>query len=219
MGMNKKLKIKGFLFLLVILIFIVYGLIYVDRVVQPTLAELGETAARGMITELTSEAIKSAFNSEEEIEHVLDIRTDESGKVTMVSTNGIAITRMASFLGGQMQEKMKMLEPMKVKIPLGAIFASPVLSETGPSVKVKVEPMGVAKVTAKTVFEEKGINQTKYKVYVQVGTTARVLAPFSKNEISVNNAYLIAEVVIVGDVPESYIITPKDGMLDALSID
>lgn len=218
MALNKKLRIRGFIFLLGLVIFLGYSLVYMARVVQPALREIGEVAARGIITELTAEAIKATFKGEKEIEDVLDIQKDSSGRVTMVSTKGVAISRMGSTLGEQMQQKMLALEPKRVKIPLGSIFANTLLSQTGPNVKIKVEPLGVAKVAVKTDFEEKGINQTKYKIIVEVGSRVRVLAPFTKSEIKVNNAYLIAEVVIVGEVPGTYVITTRDDMLDAISI-
>ncbi|MGI6752393.1 MAG: sporulation protein YunB [Anaerovoracaceae bacterium] len=219
MGSKRRLKIRGFIFLIGILIFIGYGIIYTTRVIQPALKEIGQVAARGIITELTAEAVKTTFIGEKEIEDILEIRKDDSGKITMVSTNGVAISKMGSALGESMQQKMLALEPKRIKIPLGSIFASALFSQTGPDIKIKVEPLGVAKVTVATRFEERGINQTKYKVLVKVGSDVRVLAPFSKSEIKVNNEYLIAEVVIVGDVPGTYVITTKEDLLDAISLD
>ena len=60
-----------------------------------------------------------------------------------------------------------------------------------------------------------GINQTKYKVYLQMDSQARVLAPFSINNIEVQNTILVAEAIIVGEVPEAYINVPGGSALDA----
>ena len=45
----------------------------------------------------------------------------------------------------------------------------------------------------------------------------KILAPFSKENFQVGNEYLLAEIIIVGDVPESYVIVPKDEVLDAIN--
>ena len=54
-----------------------------------------------------------------------------------------------------------------------------------------------------------GINQTKYKVFLQMDSQARVLAPFTINNIEVQNTILVAEAIIVGEVPSSYINVPQ----------
>ena len=59
-----------------------------------------------------------------------------------------------------------------------------------------------------------GINQTKYKIYIELECRVKVLAPFSSNMFDVNNTVLVAETVILGDVPNSYVQVPKEDILD-----
>jgi hypothetical protein len=48
---------------------------------------------------------------------------------------------------------------------------------------------------------------------------ARVLAPFSINNIDVQNTILVAEAVIVGEVPNSYINVPQGSNVTDPAID
>ena len=43
----------------------------------------------------------------------------------------------------------------------------------------------------------------------------RVLAPFTNKTAEINRSYQIAEAVIVGRVPDSYVVVPQESILDA----
>ena len=43
-----------------------------------------------------------------------------------------------------------------------------------------------------------------------------MLAPFTDSEITVTNTVLVAETVILGQVPDSYVVVPEESILDAM---
>ena len=88
------------------------------------------------------------------------------------------------------------------------------LWEHGPKVDVKVIPLSVSGIDFKTEFEAKGINQTKYKVYIILKSQVKVLAPLSAATFDMSSTVLIAEAVILGGVPKSYVQVPKEDILD-----
>ena len=53
-------------------------------------------------------------------------------------------------------------------------------------------------------FSQSGINQTLHRIYLNVNCTVTILTPFDTLEQSITNQVLIAEAVIVGDVPSTY---------------
>ena len=53
-------------------------------------------------------------------------------------------------------------------------------------------------------FSQSGINQTLHRIYLNVSCTVTILTPFDTIEQSITNQVLIAEAVIVGDVPSTY---------------
>ena len=69
----------------------------------------------------------------------------------------------------------------------------------------------------KRIFESQGINQTKYRIYITVESSIRVLRPFSSGDLKVRNKDLVAETVIVGEVPDSYVNVPENEILDAVN--
>ena len=124
---------------------------------------------------------------------------------------------MISDFGIMLQDRYEAVEPKKVKIPVGALTGSKFLSMTGLGVNIRILPLSVSSCSYESAFETQGINQTRYKIFLTVESTVRVLQPFSSKSIEVNNRILLAEMVIVGDVPESYVNVPKDEILDAIN--
>jgi sporulation protein YunB len=118
----------------------------------------------------------------------------------------------------EIQAQFRTIEPRKVTVPVGSIVGSQIMSQFGPSLDLKVIPIGMSRASYKTEFESTGINQTKYKVYLEMDSQARVLSPFSMKNIEVKNTILIAEAIIVGEVPDSYIFVPEDSLIDGADI-
>ena len=86
----------------------------------------------------------------------------------------------------------------------GNFTGNSLLAGCGPNVKVKVIPIGTVTTDFKTEFVSAGINQTRHRVYLTVYCTMYVAAPLVGNEIIVNNGVVVAETVLIGDVPEFY---------------
>ena len=57
-------------------------------------------------------------------------------------------------------------------------------------------------------FKQAGINQTIHRIYVKVDTKVQVIIPFSNKFVEIGSEVPIAETIIVGDVPDTYIYVP-----------
>ena len=83
-------------------------------------------------------------------------------------------------------------------------------------ITVKVQPLSLTKFQYETEFETEGINQTRYYVYCTVTSQVHILAPFTDKTAEINRRVLIAEAIIVGKVPDSYVVVPEGSILDAV---
>lgn len=77
------------------------------------------------------------------------------------------------------------------------------MSYWGPSITVKMEPIGRVVVTYESLFESAGINQTRHKILVNVKTNLKIILPLQSKEVEVVNQIPISDTVIVGEVPNS----------------
>ena len=74
----------------------------------------------------------------------------------------------------------------------------------GPNVNIKMEVIGNLETDLKPEFKASGINQTLHRIYLEIKCNVIILTPFQTIEEPVINQVLLAEGVIVGEVPNSY---------------
>ncbi len=182
-------------------------------VLGPAISSAAELQVRNMITKSINQAVAEEMLSGEISGQLIQVQTGADG---MIQADTIAMNRMAASLTGRIQERITSLGEESIAIPFGSVFGSQLLSQIGPKLKLKVVPIGAAEVGFKTEFESSGINQTRHRIYLEVSSTARILAPFSLAKIQTSDVILVAETVIVGDVPQSYVFVPENDILDGL---
>ena len=78
------------------------------------------------------------------------------------------------------------------------------LSGRGPGVKIRISSIGNIETDLESEFTSQGINQTLHRIYVDVSCNVKVLTPFKDIERNITNRVLLAENVIVGNIPDTY---------------
>lgn len=201
---------------LAVLIFILlYMLYFWNFRISPNLEAVSAIKTKAIVNRIVNETINEKFCDETTARSLLITETDEEGNIEMVQSNTAAINNLISELLVELQNRYKNGEAgTNIEVPVGSIIGSKILSQSGPSVELTIIPVAVSKIDFITEFETQGINQTKYKVYVVLNTEARVLAPFSMHHIEVESTILVAEAIILGKVPDSFVQVPQDDILD-----
>lgn len=206
---------KWFICLVLLLVLAVYSIVFTEKIIKPNVAAIAEVKVKAMITQIVNNAVHEQFVSDGQIRELLTIKTDQEGNISYVESNTVAMNNLATRLTQALQSHYNWDEAVNLDVPVGSIIGSQILSQIGPYINLKVLPIGMSRVNFKTEFESMGINQTKYKVFLEMDSQARVLVPFSMNNINVQNTILVAEAIIVGEVPQSYINVPKESVMDA----
>ncbi|MDD4564260.1 MAG: sporulation protein YunB [Eubacteriales bacterium] len=206
---------KWFILLVLLIVLAVYSVIYTEKIIKPNVAAIAEVRVKAMITNVVNDAVYDQFESDAAFSELLTIKTDQEGNISYVEANTVAMNSLVTNLTKMVQQQYRQMDPSDLSVPVGSVIGSQILSQFGPYIHLKILPIGTSKFNYKTEFEGMGINQTKYKVFLVVDSQARVLAPFSINNINVGNTILIAEAIIVGQVPDAYISVPPGSAMDA----
>ena len=206
---------KWFICLVLLMVLAFYSVIFTEKIIKPNVAAIAEVKVKAMITQIVNDAVHEQFLTDAAVNELLTIKTDQEGNITYVESNTTAMNNLAVELSQSVQNRYKWEDAVLLKVPVGSIVGSQILSQIGPDINLKVLPIGMSRVNFQTEFESMGINQTKYKVFLLLDSQARVLAPFSINNIEVQNTILVAEAIIVGEVPDSYINVPPGSAMDA----
>lgn len=205
---------KRYLFYILAVVLVVVATCYWQMQIAPTIDDIAKIKANSMINQLANEALNEQFSKKRDATSLLTIITNNEGNIELVQANTNAINQLVTSLLKEMQKRYSAMEEQEVMVPLGSLLGNKILSETRPYITLKVLPISVSGMDFRTEFETQGINQTKYKVYAVFTSKTKVMAPLSKNIFEVSSSVLIAEAIILGKVPNSYVMVPKEDILD-----
>lgn len=134
--------------------------------------------------------------------NIVSIEEDENNKV--LKTDVVIINKIASDIALEAEKQFRELEKETIKIPIGALTGNKFLAGSGPNVNIKIIPTGSILTEIKNEFESQGINQTVYRIYLELTCKVSIVTQYKTIEDNIVNQVLLVETVIVGDVPESY---------------
>lgn len=201
----KKINIKKKLIIFLIIIGIIVIIFEIFTImIEPSLIAMCEIRANSIGVTVSSKAVKQVM---EEVGYDIDLvnlEKDSQGNIIALKANVIEMNYIASLIGSRTQQMYNELSETFVQIPIGNFTGNALLASRGPRIKVKIMPVGTVGSDFKTEFVSSGINQTRHRVYLQVVSSMRVIAPFSTKTIKVVNNVNVAETVLVGNVPNSY---------------
>lgn len=190
--------------------------IYVDTSLRPTITVLAETKALELANRSINKAVGEIVKDKISYSDLMNTRLDSDGKITMIQANTIMMNKIASDVALQIQDELKQVKTTTSYIPIGTALGSPILAKYGPQLKVSIEPIGTVSVDFKTNFESSGINQSRHSIYLQAKTQVKVVIPLTTTTKEVKAQIPICETIIVGDVPNSYVNIPDNGVINTI---
>ncbi len=182
--------------------------------IGPNIDAVSRLKAEGIVGQIISETVQEEFSDKNYEDTLFKVIRGSNGKIQTVQANTPVINQLVSGLTAALQKKYDDMEPSEVRLGYGTLMGSKLLSQTDMGMNIRILPMAVTSCDFETAFESQGINQTKYKVYVDLKSSVRILEPFSAESIEIKSKMLICEVVILGEVPDSYVNVPKEDILD-----
>jgi sporulation protein YunB len=135
---------------------------------------------------------------------MFSIEKDADGNVSMIQMNMYRVNIIISDIAYYIQEQMKKPENCSVSIPMGNVLGIDLFSGYGPNIKMKVVLLGTVETDLRSEFIAKGINQTLHRVYLQIDCPVQILSSYKTMEENISNQFLLAENVIVGQIPSTY---------------
>lgn len=135
---------------------------------------------------------------------MFSVEKDEEGRVSLIQMNMYRVNIIISDIAYYIQEQMKKPENNTISIPLGNFLGNDIFSGYGPNVKMKIVLLGTVETDLRSEFIEKGINQTLHRVYLQIDCKVQILSSYKKMQETISNQFLLAENVILGEIPSTY---------------
>ena len=187
------------IFIVLIITFITFYNTF--RSINPIFEELSLEKARDIGTKIINESANEVL---ERIDYGSIVSIDNVNNSNVLKTDVKVINKIATEIALEVEKRIKELEKEEIYIPLGSLSGIKYFVGTGPNINVKIIPTGNIKTQIKNEFEAKGINQTIYRIYLELTCNMNIVTGYKTINDSIQNQVLIVETVVVGDVPNAY---------------
>ena len=196
---------------LFIICLIALGCLYivVDRILREPFYDIAQVRAVQLATEAVNRTIRQEV-SEENLQYkdFVAIEKDGQGHVTLIQANTVKVNQVATETTLAVQKALEEMKIHSFDIPLGLVLQTPFLADYGPRINVHVYPVGTVRVKIIDNFESAGINQTRHSIYLSFDTNVRIVIPTKSGDALVATQVPLAETIIVGTVPTTYVSLP-----------
>ncbi|OAA94579.1 sporulation protein YunB [Clostridium coskatii] len=198
-------KMKIILIISVITISTVMCLYFVNSRITPAIITASDVEIRAVVTQTINSVIMQEYSKQFTYKDIIQVEKDKEDNIVMVRADTLKMNKIACDVALESQNKLRNVGKVGLKIPMGYIMKNNLLAFFGPSITIRMQPIGYIETKYLSSFESAGINQARHKISVQVKTNMRVMIPFGSKDIQVKNEVPISETIIVGKVPETAI--------------
>ena len=196
-------RISAIFVSIAIILIAAFLFVKLDNAVRPSAQMQAETLSKHTAYEIITDTISQyAVENDCSYSKFSTVVYDEYGNVSSVEALVGNINLIQSELAGQINENLCNSENTTAEIPFGNISGLYLLAGKGPDIKVEICPVGTADVKLKSTFDSAGINQSRHRISAEIQAEMTASFPLYSFNTKVNFEYLIAETIIVGDVPE-----------------
>ena len=168
-------------------------------------AQIAASDASDIVTVQINNAISEIMSEGDYAgDYFVSFVTNDSGDITGVSSNMARINALSSKILDRVVGATEG-RTITVSIPLGNLTGISLLMGRGPGVPVKIIVLTSSKVEFKNSVFTAGINQTNQQISLEVIVDVDILIPWETVSTQVTTEILIADNVVVGRVPETYL--------------
>lgn len=132
------------------------------------------------------------------------LEKNAAGEITAVTTDVAALNALAGDIVHEVANATTDHD-IDVSIPLGSLTGSALLLSRGPHIKVRVQVLSSTFSGFNTDIVSIGINQTRHQITLQLREELTLLMPWRAIDTEVITDIPVAETIIVGQVPQSYL--------------
>lgn len=170
--------------------------------------DLAETQVKNSTSDLINNAISQQIaDGTIQYDRIVFFEKDLNGRITALKTNIGEINHLKTDVLKIINQDILSLDHADIGIPIGSLILPEFLSGKGPAIPVHILAIRNSDADFSSRFTQAGINQTLHQLIMAVNVDVAVLVLGQTNSFSITSEVVIAETVIVGDVPETFLQT------------
>lgn len=188
----------------VLVAFSIIGLL--EMKLRPVVAQIASAQAQNAMTSVVEGAITADLAARQVCYgDFVAIQRDEAGLITALTTDMAQMNLLRAELTAAILEALEHTDVSIIQVPLGSLFDLEPLWARGPALKARAMTVGTVRAEFDSQLTSAGVNQTLHRIWVEVSVPMTLLLPGGKVETALHTRLCVAETVIVGQVPDTYL--------------
>ena len=205
--MRKRLKTFGIILLLCLGVLIA-GFFSLRSKYRLVIGDLAQTSVKNATSDLANDSVAQQIeNGNIQYDRIVYFEKDINGRITALKTNIGEVNRLKTDILNIINGRILALDAADIGIPIGSLFLPEFFSGKGPAIPVHILAIRNSDATFSSNFIQAGINQTLHQLVMEVNVEAAVLVLGETSTFQVSSQIVVAETVIVGEVPNTFIQT------------
>lgn len=188
-------------------VFLILATLFVllDIPIRPVVRENAKYIVKNEVTLMINECVAD-YLQENNIAYtdLITLSLNDKKEVTAVGTNTIAVNKLKTEITNAIANELKDSRGEKIRVSLGNLFDSYVLDYIGIEFQVKLTDYGFIETDILSSFKSSGINQTIHRINLKIKVEINVNIGTLYQTETVETEILLAETVLLGNVPEFY---------------
>ena len=173
-----------------------------------TIRSLAETQVKNSTSDLINDAIDRQIDKGDiQYDRIVYFEKDLNGKITALKTNMSEVNRLKTSILNIINDEILAMDTTALGIPIGSLFFPEVLAGRGPQIPVQILSISNSEASFESYFTEAGINQTLQKLTMNISVDVAILVLGRTENFTVTSQVVVAETIIVGQVPDTFLQT------------
>ncbi|MBQ9762428.1 MAG: sporulation protein YunB [Oscillospiraceae bacterium] len=189
------------------IIAILYGLMMMlfRKKYNEPIQELAQIQIMNATSDLINDAIDKQIDAGDiHYDRIVYFEKDLNGRITALKTNMSEVNRLKTSTLNTINDEILALDTTDLGVPLGSLFLPEFLSGRGPAIPVEIISIRNSDAGFDSRFTQAGINQTLHQLSMSVSVDVAVLVLGDTTTFTVTSQVVVAETIIVGDVPDTF---------------
>ena len=180
-------------------------LMLLERNLTRVVLTLASAKAEVLAVQALNQAAEALIAEGVSYDSLVHVTLGEDGSVRLLQANTAGMNSLASRASLTAQARLEALQDQTVSVPLGSALGITLLAGTGPRIRVHMLPVGAVVTAYETEFTSAGINQTRHRVLLTMRAQVRLVLPTGASGVEAVTQVAVAESIIVGQVPDSFV--------------
>ena len=191
---------------LLLVMFLVTVLLLIFRIrYHDTIRSLAQTQVINSTSDLINDAIDVQIETGNiQYDRIVYFEKDLDGRITALKTNMSEVNRLKTDILNIINDEILELDTSDIGIPIGSLLLPEVFSGRGFPVPVQILSIRNSDAAFSSAFSQAGINQTLHQLNMQVSVDVAILVLGRSESFTVTSQVVVAETIIVGQVPDTF---------------